>query len=168
MQSDITPQRALELMDELSEIVSRASAAILAIPLSQIGERTKDDRSRVTKADEASEAIILEGLARLWPGVPVIAEESAARAPARVEGSCAIVDPLDGTKEFLAGLDEYTVNIGLVTQGVLVAGVISAARQGLLWRGVVGKGAERLRLKFPEAPSQASERGEIKARAAPD
>lgn len=168
MQSEIMPQHAFELLDQLSEIVSRASAAILAIPLSQLGERAKDDQSPVTKADEAAEAIILEGLARVIPGVPVIAEESAARAPSRVDGSCFIVDPLDGTKEFLAGRDEYTVNIGLVTRGVPIAGVISAPKQGLLWRGTVGKGAERLRLGFPAAPLQASERVQIKTRAAPD
>jgi 3'(2'), 5'-bisphosphate nucleotidase len=168
MQPEITPEHAPELLDDLSAIVSRASAAILAIPLSQLGERTKDDQSPVTKADEASESIILAGLARLLPDLPVIAEESVARAPGGVSGSCFIVDPLDGTKEFLAGRDEYTVNIGLVTRGVPVAGVISAPRQGLLWRGVVGQGAERLRLNFPEAPSQASERAAIKARPAPD
>ena len=168
MQPEIAPQRAFELLDELSAIVSRASAAILAIPLSQLGERAKDDQSPVTKADEASESIILEGLARLLPGLAVIAEESAARAPSRVDGSCFIVDPLDGTKEFLAGRDEYTVNVGLVTRGVPVAGVISAPKQGLLWRGVVGKGAERLRLEFPAPPSQASERVAITTHAAPD
>lgn len=168
MPPEITPQRAFELLDGISEIVSRASAAILAIPVSELGERAKDDQSPVTKADEASEAIILEGLAGLLPGVPVIAEESAARAPGRVVGSCFIVDPIDGTKEFLAGRDEYTVNIGLVARGLPIAGVISAPKQGLLWRGVIGKGAERLRLKFPEAPSQASARMKIKTRAAPD
>jgi 3'(2'), 5'-bisphosphate nucleotidase len=164
MQREITPQHAFELLDAISEIVSRASAAILAIPESQLGERAKDDQSPVTKADEAAEAIILDGLARVLPDVPVIAEESAARAPARVDGSCFIVDPLDGTKEFLAGRDEYTVNIGLVTGGVPIAGVVSAPKQGLLWRGTVGQGAERLRLNFPVAPSQASERTAIKTR----
>jgi 3'(2'), 5'-bisphosphate nucleotidase len=137
----------------LSEIVARASAAILDIPVAQAGQRTKDDQSPVTKADEASERIILEGLSRLLPGVPVIAEESAAGAPKAVELSCAIVDPLDGTKEFLAGRDEYTVNIGLVTRGVPVAGVISAPLQGLLWRGVVGGKAERMRIDFKAGTS---------------
>ena len=164
MQTEITAQRAFELLDDISEIVSRASAAILAIPVTQLGQRAKDDQSPVTKADEASEAIILDGLARVLPGVPVIAEESAARAPPRVAGACFIVDPLDGTKEFLAGRDEYTVNIGLVTGGKPIAGVISAPKQGLLWRGAVGQGAERLRLNFPALPSQASERVTIKTR----
>jgi 3'(2'), 5'-bisphosphate nucleotidase len=134
----ITPELAERLLDGLSEIVSRASAAILDIPVAQAGQRTKDDQSPVTKADEASERIILEGLSKLLPGVPVIAEESAAGAPKAVELSCAIVDPLDGTKEFLAGRDEYTVNIGLVTRGVPVAGFISAPLQGLLGRVFVG------------------------------
>jgi 3'(2'), 5'-bisphosphate nucleotidase len=161
---EITPESAQRLLDDLCDIVSRASAAILAIPLSQAEQRTKHDQSPVTKADEAAEAIILEGLGRVLPGVPVIAEESAAGAPRRVEASCAIVDPLDGTKEFLAGRDEFTVNIGIVTRGIPVAGVISAPAQGLLWRGVVGGQAERLRMRFPDTASQASERSVIRTR----
>jgi 3'(2'), 5'-bisphosphate nucleotidase len=115
---EITPELAERLLDELCGIAARASAAILAVPLAQAGVRIKDDESPLTKADEASERIIVEGLTRLLPKLPVIAEESAASAPTRVAQSCAIVDPLDGTKEFLAGRDEYTVNIGLVTRGV--------------------------------------------------
>ena len=57
-----------------------------------------------------------------------------------------LVDPLDGTREFLAGLDEYTVNIALVENGAAVAGVIAAPARGLIWRGYVGDGAERLAL----------------------
>jgi 3'(2'), 5'-bisphosphate nucleotidase len=163
--SEITPHLAERLLDGLCDIVARASAAILAIPVAQSGARTKDDQSPVTKADEASEAIILDGLARLIPGIPVIAEESAAGAPKRVEGSCAIVDPLDGTKEFLAGRDEYTVNIGIVTRGVPVAGVISAPLQGLLWRGIVGGKAERLRVDFNSGTS--GEHAAIRVRNAP-
>jgi 3'(2'), 5'-bisphosphate nucleotidase len=162
----ITPELAERLLDSLSEIVSRASAAILDIPVAQAGQRTKDDQSPVTKADEASERIILEGLSKLLPGVPVIAEESAAGAPKAVELSCAIVDPLDGTKEFLAGRDEYTVNIGLVTRGVPVAGVISAPLQGLLWRGVVGGKAERIRIDF-KAGTAATDVTAIRARRSP-
>jgi 3'(2'), 5'-bisphosphate nucleotidase len=165
--NEITPEHAWRVLDDLCDIVSRASAAILAIPLSQVEQRIKHDQSPVTKADEAAEAIILEGLARVLPGVPVIAEESAANAPLRVETSCAIVDPLDGTKEFLAGRDEFTVNIGIVTRGIPVAGVISAPAQGLLWRGVVGGEAERLRMRFPDPAARASERTVIRVRAAP-
>ena len=77
-----------------------------------------------------------------------------------------IVDPLDGTKEFLAGRDEFTVNVGIVTHGIPIAGVISAPRQGLLWRGAVGDKAERMRMKFSDHPSRASDRQTIKTRSA--
>ena len=152
---EITPELAERLLDGLCKIAVRASAAILEIPPSQAELQTKDDQSPVTKADKASEAIILEGLAHVAPGVPVIAEESAAQAPKVVAGSCFIVDPLDGTKEFLAGRDEYTVCIGLVTRGVAIAGVIAAPKQGLLWRGVVRRKAERLRMDFQTGESTA-------------
>ncbi|MFA6265768.1 MAG: inositol monophosphatase family protein [Pseudolabrys sp.] len=163
---DIAPRQAEEIIEALSDIASRASAATLAVPFSAVEHRTKDDLSPVTAADEASEAIILEGLARLCPGVPVVAEESVAQGklPDRIDGSFFLVDPLDGTKEFLAGRDEYTVNIALVTRGTPVAGVITAPAQGLLWRGVVGGKAERLTLKFGEPAAQASERHLIHAR----
>lgn len=163
---EITPEQAERLLDDLCAIISRASAAILAIPLSEVEQRTKGDQSPVTEADEASEAVILDGLARLTPDIPVIAEESAANAPLSVERSCFIVDPLDGTKEFLAGRDEYTVNIGLVTHGVPIAGVISAPKQGLLWRGAVGRKAERLRVDFSTGVPSA--RTTIRTRRAPD
>jgi 3'(2'), 5'-bisphosphate nucleotidase len=143
----ITPQKAEQLLDALTEIVARAAAATLAIPYSAVERRTKSDLSPVTAADEASEAVILEGVARLLPGVTVIAEESVGRAAAAaLEPSFILVDPLDGTKEFLAGRDEFTVNLAIVTQGVPIAGIIAAPAQGLLWRGVVGGKAERMRL----------------------
>jgi 3'(2'), 5'-bisphosphate nucleotidase len=163
---EITPELAEGLLDDLCAITARASAAILDVPFSQAGVRIKDDSSPLTKADEASERIIVEGLARLLPKLPVIAEESAASAPPHIEQSCAIVDPLDGTKEFLAGRDEYTVNIGLVTHGVPIAGVIAAPAQGLLWRGVVGRKAERLRIDFAK-DGKAAERTAIHTRTAP-
>ncbi len=165
----ISPQQAAKLIDGLSDITSRASAAILAIPLSAAEQRTKDDMSPVTAADEAAEAVILEGLARLCPGVPVVAEESVAqgRLPDLNGGSFFLVDPLDGTKEFIAGRDEYTVNIALISDGTPIAGVIAAPRQGLLWRGVTGGAAERLRLAFPAPVAEASERHAIRPRPAP-
>jgi 3'(2'), 5'-bisphosphate nucleotidase len=57
-----------------------------------------------------------------------------------------MVDPLDGTKEFLAGRDEFTVNLAIVTGRTPIAGIIAAPKRGLLWRGIVGRGTERLRL----------------------
>ena len=120
MTSGLTPQLAERHLDALTEIVARAAAATLAVPFSSIERRIKDDRSPVTAADEASEAIIVQGVARLLPGVTVIAEESVGRsAPtASLAPSFVLVDPLDGTKEFLAGRDEFTVNLAIVTHGV--------------------------------------------------
>ena len=165
----ISPQQAEKLIDALCDITSRASAAILAIPLSHAEQRTKDDLSPVTAADEAAEAVILDGLSHLCPGVPVVAEESVAqgRLPDLNGGSFFLVDPLDGTKEFIAGRDEYTVNIALISGGAPIAGVIAAPKQGVLWRGVTGGAAERLRLAFPAPAAQATERHAIHARPAP-
>lgn len=166
---DITPPQAQALIEELTAIAARASAATLAVPFSAVEQRTKNDLSPVTAADEAAEAIILEGLERLCPGVPVVAEESVAagRIPAGLSGSFFCVDPLDGTKEFLAGRDEFTVNIALITKGEPIAGVIAAPKQGLLWRGVVGFGAARLQLKVLGASAEALEPRTIHTRPAP-
>ncbi len=165
---EITPRQAEQVLDDLSEIVSRAALATLATPFSSVAHRVKKDLSPVTAADEASEALILEGLARLLPGVAVIAEESVGLRPSGALGpSFLVVDPLDGTKEFLAGRDEFTVNVALVTNGTPIAGIIAAPAQGLLWRGVVGAKAERLRLKFGAPPSEAYDRSFIRARPAP-
>jgi 3'(2'), 5'-bisphosphate nucleotidase len=153
---EVSPQRAQELIDEVTHVVARAAAETLAIPFSSVSQRIKTDLTPVTAADEASEAIILEGVSRLLPGVPVIAEESVGRNPPTcIEPSFVIVDPLDGTKEFLAGRDEFTVNVGIVTNGVPIAGVIAAPAQGLLWRGVAGGRAERLSLRFVSGRAEA-------------
>ena len=145
--SDISPARAAALLDDLTRIVARASALIRAISPETVGRQLKPDQSPVTAADEASEAAILEGLAKLLPDVPVISEEMSGRTkPPALEGSFLMVDPLDGTKEFLAGRDEFTVNLAVITGGTPIAGIITAPRRGLVWRGVVGQGAERLRL----------------------
>ncbi len=169
MTAAITPQQAEELLDALTEIVSRAAAVTLATPFSSVERRIKNDLSPVTAADEASEAVIIDGVSRLLPGVTVIAEESVAgTAAASLEPSFVIVDPLDGTKEFLAGRDEFTVNVAIVTHGAPVAGIIAAPAQGLLWRGVAGGRAERLRLRLGAGLEHAYERSVIRTRPAPD
>jgi len=144
--STISAAEAARVMDGLTEIVARAARLILATP--QSGDHAlKADRSPVTLADDKSEAVILEGLAKLLPDLPVVSEEMAARqAPSALDGSFVLVDPLDGTREFITGRDEFTVNVALVSNNTPVAGIVAAPRQGVAWRGVVGKGAERLRL----------------------
>jgi 3'(2'), 5'-bisphosphate nucleotidase len=96
----------------------------------------------VTEADRAAELIILAALARAAPGVPVIAEEevAAGRIPAH-DDTYFLVDPLDGTKEFVRGGDDYTVNIGLIEGGTPRAGVVFAPATGILHSGTVGLGA---------------------------
>jgi 3'(2'), 5'-bisphosphate nucleotidase len=133
------------LMDELTAIAARAAEAILALA-HRSDARTKADGSPVTAADEAAEAIICEGLRRMSLGLPIISEEQAAqKKPEPIEsGSYFLVDPLDGTREFVAGRDEYTVNIALMTEREPQLGIICAPAAGTIWRGIVGKGADRI------------------------
>jgi 3'(2'), 5'-bisphosphate nucleotidase len=143
---ELRPEIAEDLMPTLSALVARASAAILRH--SNMTARQKPDGSPVTDADCASEDIILEGLERLLPGTPAISEERLGReAPPALAESFILVDPLDGTREFVAGRDEYTVNVALVSNGRPIAGLVSAPALGWLWRGIEGRGAERLRMQ---------------------
>lgn len=143
---EILPDQAARLLGDLTGIVARASTVIRAISPAA-GTQLKPDQSPVTAADVASEATILEGLAGLLPEVPVISEEMAsAKAPPALDGSFFVVDPLDGTREFIAGRDEFTVNLAIVTRGTPVLGIIAAPNRGQVWRGIVGGPAERLRL----------------------
>jgi 3'(2'), 5'-bisphosphate nucleotidase len=156
------------LLDELTTIVSAAAAAILAARAGSLDARTKADHSPVTAADHAAEAVILEGLARVLPGVAVVSEEAAAQAlPSSLPGSFVLVDPLDGTRELLAGRDEFTVNVGIVTGGRPRLGIVATPAQGVLWRGIEGRGAERLHLS-PGAPAGAAQqRTSIRTRPCP-
>lgn len=137
-----------QMLDALTEVAARASQAILQAggATQDIKVREKNDGSPVTAADEAAEAIICEGLKRLAPSVPIVSEEQAShdRPQTGPRGSYFLVDPLDGTREFISGNGEYTVNIAIVTDGVPILGIVTAPAAGLAWRGVVGRGAERL------------------------
>lgn len=145
--SAITTAQAAQQLDVLTAIVARASAQINGMPPATVVKRAKADHSPVTAADEASEEIMLEDLARALPGVPVISEESANSGHALDRhASFVIVDPLDGTREYLAGSDEFTVNLAIVSAGVPIVGIVAAPRRGQVWRGIVGIKAERLRL----------------------
>jgi 3'(2'), 5'-bisphosphate nucleotidase len=155
------------LIDGLTDLVSVAAAAILAIGPSALATRTKADQSPVTAADEASDAAIAKGLSRLLPGVSVISEETIPRPSLAGVESFALVDPLDGTKEFLAGNGEYTVNVALVVDGVPAAGFIAAPARGIIYRGVVGSGAERLALSPGARVGQAAEIRAIRTRRRP-
>lgn len=136
---------AAALMAPLTDLVVRAGAAILAVNRDAMKIDGKADGSPVTEADLAADRIIAEGLARLAPDIPALSEERLDAAKAPYGGTFFLIDPLDGTKEFVAGRSEFTVNVALVTNGTPMLGIIGAPALGLVWRGLVGLGAERLR-----------------------
>jgi len=130
------------LIDDLATAAREAGEAILEVVRRGFEVECKRDASPVTEADRAAELIILAALARAAPGVPVIAEEevAAGRIPAHDE-TYFLVDPLDGTKEFVRGGDDYTVNIGLIEGGTPKLGVVFAPATGRLHGGCLGSGA---------------------------
>jgi 3'(2'), 5'-bisphosphate nucleotidase len=101
---------------------------------------TKQDGSPVTEADERSQAVICARLATLDPGIPVIAEEDSGPSPSvSADGRFWLVDPLDGTKEFLGRRDEFTINIALVESGSPILGVVFAPALGRLFGAEPGE-----------------------------
>jgi 3'(2'), 5'-bisphosphate nucleotidase len=132
----------LKLLDEIAETAREAGEAILQVVRRGYEVEAKGDSSPVTEADRAAELVILAALARAAPGVPVIAEEevAAGRIPAH-DDVYFLVDPLDGTKEFVRGGDDYTVNIGLIESGTPRLGVVYAPATGRLHGGSVGDDA---------------------------
>lgn len=127
------------MLDILEEAALAAGRAILEVYRSGPRVTLKSDDSPVTEADQRAEAIILRYLAAAFPDVPVVAEESvAAGSIPAIEGKTFfLVDPLDGTKEFINGRDEFTVNIAAIENGVPVAGIVYAPALGVAY------GAER-------------------------
>jgi len=122
-------------LPEIRNVAHRAGEEILKYYRGDYAVRRKEDESPVTVADEAAEAIILAALRELTPDIPIIAEEeSAAGRQDDVNGGRFwLVDPLDGTKEFIAHRDEFTVNIALVEDGRPVMGVVYAPALGVTY-----------------------------------
>jgi 3'(2'), 5'-bisphosphate nucleotidase len=131
------------LLPKLVALAERAGATILDHYGGQLEVRAKADASPVTVADEAAEAVILEGLAELTPSIPVVAEErvAAGKVPELGGSPFWLVDPLDGTKEFISRNGEFTVNIGLIEDSSPVLGVVLAPAIRKVWWGAVGLGA---------------------------
>jgi 3'(2'), 5'-bisphosphate nucleotidase len=151
------------LLRQFEELALAAGRLILELRARGIAARAKPDRSPVTEADLRAEQLICAGLALKAPDLAVVAEESAAqgRVPADLPRQFVLIDPLDGTREFLAGRDEFTVNIGLVRDGTPVAGVVFAPAIGLLYSGRPGL-AERTSI---DAAGEICERVPIRASA---
>jgi 3'(2'), 5'-bisphosphate nucleotidase len=131
------------LLPEIVALADRAGAVILEHYHGDVAVRAKADASPVTAADEAAEAVILARLAELTPDIPAVAEETVAagHAPEVDGGPFWLVDPLDGTKEFLSRNGEFTVNIALVQAREPVLGVVLAPARGQAWWGARGKGS---------------------------
>jgi 3'(2'), 5'-bisphosphate nucleotidase len=143
----------------LVALARRAGAEIMRIHGAGFAVRAKEDRTPVTEADERSEAIVLEGLRALTPGVTAIAEEAMARgevaSPATPPPALWLVDPLDGTREFVERNGQFSVNIGLVLEGRPALGVVLQPATGVAWSGGRGLGAFRAEAHGSERPIRA-------------
>ncbi|EFL89571.1 3'(2'),5'-bisphosphate nucleotidase CysQ [Ahrensia sp. R2A130] len=125
------------LYDVLPQLCADAGHVIMDVRETCFQVEAKGDDSPVTLADTRAEAIVLNGLATAFPDIPVIAEEAmaAGQRPDTSDGIFFLVDPLDGTREFVDGFDDFTVNIALILDGVPMAGCVAAPAHGMLWYG---------------------------------
>jgi 3'(2'), 5'-bisphosphate nucleotidase len=138
----LSPDRFPRLLDEVARIARRAGAAILEVYGADFAVERKADDSPVTVADERAEALIAAELAASTPQVPVVAEEAASQGRLPPLGDeFWLVDPLDGTREFIGRNGEFTVNIALVQHGEPVLGVVYAPALDRLFAGARGCGA---------------------------
>lgn len=151
------------LAQALMPIVERAGAAIMRIYGDAFTVQQKDDKSPLTLADLESQRVISEGLTRITPEIPILSEESAAApwAERQTWRELWVVDPLDGTREFVKRNGEFTINIALVVEHEPKLGVVAAPAQGILYWGAAGIGAfkgnpgteqRRIRTSSPQTP----------------
>ncbi|HEY3797189.1 MAG TPA: 3'(2'),5'-bisphosphate nucleotidase CysQ [Caulobacteraceae bacterium] len=131
---------AADIGADLADLTAEAGRLILPLWRTELEVSAKADQSPVTEADRRGEALILEGLARRFPGVPVISEEHASEfgTPDSIGPRFFLVDPLDGTKAFVRGDPHFTVNIALIEDGHAVAAAVGAPASGELWRTHAG------------------------------
>ncbi|NBA94312.1 3'(2'),5'-bisphosphate nucleotidase CysQ [Pseudomonas sp. R5(2019)] len=133
------------LIPGVVDLARRAGEAILPFWRMNVAVTAKADDSPVTAADLAAHQVIVEGLTALAPDIPILSEEDCG-IPLEVRAQWQrwwLVDPLDGTKEFIAGSEEFTVNIALIEQGRVVFGVVSMPTNGRCYFGGAGLGAFR-------------------------
>lgn len=135
------------LLEDLIPVTRAAGAAIMAVYAEDPDASFKADGSPVTVADESAEAIILPALAEIVPDIPVVSEENAESHGLKAPDLFFLVDPLDGTKEFLRrdGRGAFTVNIALVENGAPVLGVVYAPALDRMFAGAAGRGATETR-----------------------
>ena len=133
-------------VQQLLDIASAAGQAILEVYHQDFPVTQKDDKSPLTAADLASHRIIVDGLRRIEPDTPVLSEEGA-KIPYAIRGQWQrywLIDPLDGTREFVKRNGEFTVNIALVEKGRPVVGVVHVPVSGVSYLGQVGQGAWKI------------------------
>jgi 3'(2'), 5'-bisphosphate nucleotidase len=142
-EADAATRATPELLDAVAALVRQANALVLSIYQSAFAVNAKADASPVTEADVQAEALITAGLQRLAPDIPLVAEEAVAAAGCTPDCGARfwLVDPLDGTREFVSRNGEFTVNIALIEQGEPVLGVVGIPVQGRIYAGARGQGA---------------------------
>ena len=130
-------------LDDVRTLAKQAGEKILEVYNTEFAVEEKDDKSPLTAADMASHKTIVAGLTALTPDIPVLSEESA-KIPYEERNAWQtywLIDPLDGTKEFIKRNGEFTVNIALIDNGVPVLGVVYVPVSGVTYAGCVGQGA---------------------------
>lgn len=130
-------------LDAVIAIARKAGDVIMEYYEGRIEVDEKSDGSPVTAADRAADAVIFPALRKLTPEIPVVSEESvdAGDIPDVSGGTFWLVDPLDGTKEYISRNGDFTVNIGLIVDNRPTLGVLMTPVNGLVWAGIVGEGA---------------------------
>jgi 3'(2'), 5'-bisphosphate nucleotidase len=133
----------LTLIDQLVPVLDDAARVVETIRARGVVARDKADASPVTEADEAAEALIEAALRRLTPAIPIVGEEAHAAdlAPTDLGRHFWLIDPIDGTKEFIRGGPDYTLNVALIEDGAPVLGLVMTPVDGALWAGATGLGA---------------------------
>jgi 3'(2'), 5'-bisphosphate nucleotidase len=152
--SEPTPDLA-QILPAVLRLVAAAETAILGVYATGHAVEYKSDDSPITRADRAAHEILSTGLAKLTPGIPVLSEESTEQHARAVRGQWRefwLVDPLDGTKEFISRNGEFTVNVALVRNHRPVLGVVGAPVLGLTYYGGVGLGAWRAEAAHTPVP----------------
>ncbi len=141
------PGARTRLAECFAAVAEAAGARIMAVYGSAATE-AKADGSPVTEADIAAHRVILDALGRECRGIPVVSEEDGDHRTPDPAETFILVDPLDGTREFISRNGEFTVNIALIEGGSPVAGVVLAPALGRIWAGALGAGA---RMRTPGA-----------------
>jgi 3'(2'), 5'-bisphosphate nucleotidase len=150
----------VDWLERIRDIALDAGRAVMEVYATDFHVAAKDDLTPVTVADQRAEALIVAALQDLAPEIPIVAEEAVAAGHVPDVGTRFwLVDPLDGTKEFIKRNGEFTVNIALVEDGVPVLGVVGAPALDLLYAGATGSGAwversgERRDLRCRDVPA---------------